>query len=63
VDLGRSEELFKISDSSVMANRIGFFATMGQMTFLKAECQNKKRMTGRQIFLKRMDKLILCKRQ
>ena len=36
---------------------------MGQITFLEAQCQNKKRKTRRQIFLERMDKLILCKRQ
>lgn len=34
---------------------------MSQTTFSEAEYQNKKRKTRREIFLKRMDKLILWK--
>jgi len=41
-----------------IANRIGFVATMDQITFSEAEYQTKKRKTRREIFLERMDKLI-----
>jgi IS5 family transposase len=34
---------------------------MGQISFSKAECQNKKRKTCCEIFLERMDKLIPSK--
>jgi hypothetical protein len=42
-----------------IANRKGFAAPMGQITFSEAEYQNKKLKTRREIFLERMDKLIL----
>ena len=36
-----------------IANRIGFIATMDQITFSEAEYQNKKRKTRRENFRKR----------